>query len=217
MVVGSHQLCNREFCRALRDLRGFNILALIADGSAVFGRLEAIDDWVAFILPAAGITGVVTVRYRPPSVPLVPDILLSEMLVDVCDIVAVIEGPYLVSPLSKSDAQLVGALPVETKAAVMVKPNMTRQQQTLVDVIDDFSGQNLGLLLLGGWVIAGQVGDMCDYLTLTGPSTVTSVPPLLILGSLNIFGPALEGGALNLYGTYRALANLKTMLGTMFP
>jgi len=223
MVVGSHQFCNRDFCRAMKDLRGFNVLVLLIDGSAVFGRLEAIDDWVVYILPAAGISGVVTVRYRPPNVAFVPDILLTEMLVDLCDIVAVVEGPYLVSPLSKGDAVPAGtaATPVLTpkQAAKANMANMTntRQQQTLVDILEDFEAQNLGILLLGGWVIAGQVGEACDCVAVVGPATVTSVSPFLVLGALNIFGPALNGGLLTLFGTFRALVNLKTMMGTMFP
>jgi len=220
MVVGSHQFCNRDFCRALKDLLGFNVLLLLLDGSAVFGRLEAIDDWVVYVLPAAGVTGVVTVRYRPPNVAFVPDILLSEMLVDLCDIIAVVEGPYLASPLSKGDAAIVAAASAPNltpKQSAKANMTYTRQQQTLVDVLEDFQAQNIGLLLMGGWVIAGQVGGTDDCVALIGPATVTSTSQFLVLGGLNIFGPALDGGALTLYGTYRSLVNLKTMMGTMFP
>lgn len=58
METGLHHFCNREFCRALRDLRGYNFLLLLIDGSAVFGQIGRINDWVLGVLPPIGVPGV---------------------------------------------------------------------------------------------------------------------------------------------------------------
>jgi small nuclear ribonucleoprotein (snRNP)-like protein len=210
-----HHFCNREFVKALKGLRGRNILLLLFDGSAVFGRIGIIDDWEMSILPASGIAGVNTVRFRPPnsSLPDV-DILLSEMLLDVCDIVAAVEGPYVIPPISK--VCTTPAVKNNQGGSVKAKAVYTRPHSKVIDDFEDFVGQNVGVLCLGGWVVGGQLSESDDCLMLFGPGTATA-PLLLTLGALNIFGPALTGGLLPLFGTFRSWVNLQTVTSILIP
>lgn len=215
MDSGLHHFCNREFVRGLKELRGRNVLLLLFDGSAVFGRIGGIDDWVVAIFPATGITGVTTVRFRPPNPMLAPvDILLSDMLIDACDICAVIEGPFIVPPISKACTAAVATN--DFKPTLKNKPSYTRQQCKLVEELAAAEGQDVGVLLLGGWVVGGQLEDVDECAALIDPGT-SAAPLLITIGAVNLFGPALIGGILSLFGTFRAWVNLKTLTSVMFP
>ena len=214
MVSSLHHLANREFYRALKELRGVNVLVLLADGSAVFGLLEGIDDCVVTIIPAMGVAGVINVRFRPPNALLLPDILLGEMLIDVCNISAVIDGPFLVSPLSKGSTP--AAFPPEAIKPISAKPNLYRQPPRLPAILHEFVGQNIGVLLIGGWVIGGQLWEIADCMIFIVPGISPIVPPLTTLGALNIFGPALASGTLNMFGTFRSWINLKALTGALY-
>lgn len=210
-----HHYCNRELADEIRQLRDRNVLALLIDGSAVFGRLGRLDDNIVNMLPAVGIVGVNTVRFRPPN-PTLPsvDILVSEFIVDVCDIAVIIEGPFVFPPISdtgKVPAGKYGYTP-QSKSG---KTGM-RQQGEMVNELEDLEGQNVGIILVGGWVIGGQLGDVLSCTCLFGPATSSS-PLMLTLGVLNVFGPALVGGLQPMVGTFRAWANLKALTGILVP
>ncbi|MBP2653030.1 MAG: hypothetical protein H6Q73_599 [Firmicutes bacterium] len=218
MNTGLHHYCNRDFARELKGLAGRNVLLLLLDGSAVFGRLGGIDDWVISVLPAVGLSGVNTVRFRPPNATLPEfDILLSEALIDICNIAAAIEGPYIIPPISKA----CGAANTQISAPKSpVKPKSTgtyvRQQSRLLEQLEEFDGQNMGVLLMGGWVIGGQLSEVDECVILFGPGT-SAAPLMVTIGALNVFGAPFTGGILPLFGTFRAWINLKTLTSILIP
>ncbi|MBP2650058.1 MAG: hypothetical protein H6Q74_883 [Firmicutes bacterium] len=193
MNSGLHHYINREFARELKGLAGRNILLLLLDGSAVFGRLGGIDECVISVLPAVGMTGVTAVRFRPPN-PTLPeyDILLSEALIDLCNVTAVIEGPFIVPPISKA-CSLANNPNNAPKQMMKPKTPYVRQQSHLLEQLDEFCGQNIGVLLMGGWVIGGQLSEVDECVILFGPATTTA-PYMICMGALNVFGPPFTGG-----------------------
>ncbi|MDR3591897.1 MAG: hypothetical protein P4N41_19760 [Negativicutes bacterium] len=219
-MEGLHHFCNREFCRALRDLRGYNFLLLLIDGSAVFGQIGAMSDWVVGILPPVGVPGVNQVLFRPANGVQEPlDIPLCEMLLDICDIAAMIEGRFAVPPLSAAFTPT--PLPVQANVVPQFKPypimrQMTRQHEKLLEELVRFNGRDGGVGLFGGWVIGGLLGEVCDCMMLIGTGAVES-PLLVTLGALNVFGPAIPGGMLSLCGKYRAWVNLKPLTSVLVP
>jgi len=216
METPLHHYCNRELALQLRELRDRNVMLLLVDGSAVFGRLGRLDDCVINVLPAVGIPGVSAVRFRPPN-PTLPgvDILLSEFLVDVCDIAAAIEGPFIFPPICEGGKPPVGKYTYGPPKPKSVKP-MVRQQCALVGELEEFEGQNVGVILIGGWVVGGLLGECSECLAVFGPGT-TAAPLLITLGVVNVFGPALVGGGQPMVGTFRAWMNLKALTGVLIP
>jgi hypothetical protein len=213
-----HCYCNRELAQELRGLRDRNVLLLLIDGSAVFGRLGRLEDRVITVLPAVGIVGVTAVRFRPPN-PTLPgvDILLSEFLVDVCNIAIVVEGPFVFPPISET-GKLASGGKYGGKYGGNVKPGkaMIRQQSVLIEELEELEGQNVGVVIIGGWVIGGQLGEVSDCVALFGPGT-TAAPLLITLGAVNVFGPALCGGVQPMVGTFRAWVNLLALTGLLLP
>jgi hypothetical protein len=220
METGLHHFCNREFCRMLRDLRGYNFLLLLIDGSTVFGQIGPINDWVLGVLPPVGVPGVNKVLFRPANGVQEPlDIPLCEMLVDICNIAAAVEGRFAVPPLSA--AFTPPPVPVQADVVPQFKPypimrELTREQEKLLEEVAHLSGQNGGVGLFGGWVIGGELGEVCDCMMQIGVGTLET-PILITLGALNVFGPAIPGGMLSLCGKYRAWVNLKTLVSVLVP
>ncbi len=210
-----HCYCNRELAQELRGLRDRNVLLLLIDGSAVFGRLGRLEDRLITVLPAVGIVGVTAVRFRPPN-PTLPgvDILVSEFIVDVCDIAIVVEGPFVFPPISETGKLASGGKygGHQMKAG----KSMVRQQSELIEELEELEGQNVGIVIIGGWVIGGQLGEVSDCVALFGPGT-TAAPLLITIGALNVFGPALVGGVQPMVGTFRAWVNLLALTGLMLP
>lgn len=92
--------CNREFIEELCELRERNVLLLFIDGSAAFGRIVSLEDLVIRLLPPIGITGISNVLFRPPNPTLGAPILSGELLIDVCNVAHVVEGPFVVAPIA---------------------------------------------------------------------------------------------------------------------
>lgn len=211
-----HHFCNRDLAIALRQLRDRNVLVMFVDGSVAFGRLGRLDDCLLNILPAVGIPCVNTVRFRPPN-PTLPgvDILVSELVVDVCNVAGVVEGPFVFPPISETGkvASIPKAPPPKMKVA---KPPMTRQHSELIEELAEFEGQNVGVILVGGWVVGGMVGEVSECVCIFGPGTSSS-PLLITLGVVNIFGPPLVGGVQPMVGTFRVWVNLRAMTGLLLP
>ncbi len=208
-----HHYANRELAAELRQLRDRNVLLLLVDGSAVFGRLGRLDDCIVTVLPAVAIMGVTAVRFRPPN-PTLPgvDILVSQFLVDICDIAGVVEGPFIFPPISETGKPVGKYGPAPGKQG----KSMIRQQSELIDELAELEGQNTGVVVVGGWVVGGQLGEVSDCVAIFGPGT--SVSPLLItLGAVNVFGPALCGGVQPMVGTFRVWVNLKALTGILIP
>lgn len=91
-----------------------------------------------------------------------------------------------------------------------------RQQRELIEELDDYEGQNIGIYTLGGWLIGGQLGNVDNCVAVTSNGT-SAAPPLIVIGTLNIFGPAFPAGTLPLVGTFRAWTNLKALVQVLVP
>ncbi len=210
-----HHYANRELAVELRQLRDRNVLMLLIDGSAVFGRLGRLDDNIVTVLPAVAIAGVTAVRFRPPN-PTLPgvDILVSQFLVDICDIAGVVEGPFVFPPISETGKAVSGGKYGSQQAKT--GKNMNRQQSEMIEELAELEGQNTGVVVVGGWVIGGQLGEVFDCVAVFGPGTSAS-PLLVTLGAVNVFGPALVGGVQPMVGTFRVWVNLRALTGVLIP
>lgn len=212
-----HHYCNRELAAEIRQLRERNVLLLLIDGSAVFGRMGRLDDRLLSVLPAVGIVGVNTVRFRPPN-PTLPsvDILVTEFVVDVCDIAIIIEGPFVFPPISETGKLAGGGKMNFNSGKKPLKQPGYRQQGELIEELEEYVSQNVGVIIVGGWVIGGLLGEVFDCVAVFGPGTTAS-PLLITLGAVNVFGPALVGGLQPMVGTFRAWVNLKALTGILIP
>lgn len=226
-----HHLCNREFVEQLCDLRDRNVLLLMVDGSAVFGRIARVDDLVLSVVPPVGVTALNFVQFRPPNPTLPLPLIVSQIFIDVCDIAHVIEGPFVISPL----LGILGLLADDTAASSTVEAVVKqitegtaglrseasaalagRQQHELLEELEDLEGQNVAITTLGGWTIGGQLGEVCDCVSVI--STGTSIfPPIVFLGVVLIFGPAFPLGFIVLIGTFRVWSNLRTLTQVILP
>lgn len=236
-----HHFCNREFVEQLCDLQDRNVLLLMVDGSAVFGRIARIDDCVLSVVPPIGVTALNFVQFRPPNGTLPLPLILSQMFIDVCDIAHVIEGPFIFSPLfpflfpgalGAADGAAVGT-PVPPAVQSIIEQITTgaqgqglrsepsaaipgRQQRELLEELCELEGQNIAITTLGGWTIGGQLGEVDDCVALI--STGTSIfPPIVFLGVVLVFGPAFPLGFIVLLGTFRVWSNLKTLTQVILP
>lgn len=92
----------------------------------------------------------------------------------------------------------------------------TRARCELIEELEGLSGQNLGLVTLGGWIVGGQVVEVSRGVAVTGPGT-TIAAPLITLGAVNIFSSAFVGGVLTLTGAFNVYTNLKALTAIIRP
>lgn len=230
-----HHLCNREFVEELCDLRDRNVLLLMVDGSAAFGRIGFIDDCVLSLVPPVGVTALNFVQFRPPNPRLPLPLIVSQLFIDVCDIAHVIEGPFVFSPLLPlllgTNSTCANGIPVSeavesivnqiTEGTSALRTEATvastdRQQHELLKELDELEGQNIAITTLGGWTIGGQLGEVDDCVSVI--SSGTSVfPPIVFLGVVLVFGPAFPLGFVVLIGTFRVWSNLRTLTQVILP
>ncbi|MGI6091606.1 MAG: hypothetical protein GX348_11435 [Veillonellaceae bacterium] len=236
-----HHFCNREFVKQLCDLQDRNVLLLMVDGSAVFGRIARIDDCVLSVVPPVGVTALNFVQFRPPNGTLPLPLILSQIFIDVCDIAHAIEGPFVFSPLfplhlpggiGPNGVDAAGTqIPPAVQSIIeqittgtgaqgfRSEPSAAlpgRQQHELLEELCDLEGQNIAITTLGGWTIGGQLGEVDDCVSLI--STGTSIfPPIVFLGVVLVFGPAFPLGFIVLLGTFRVWSNLKTLTQVILP
>ncbi|MPN21023.1 hypothetical protein SDC9_168402 [bioreactor metagenome] len=215
MSTPLHHFCNREFTEELEELVERNVLLFMLDGSVIFGRITRFCDCVATILPAIGINGYYGqafpfVQFRPPNGTLFAPLTISEVDVDVCNIAAVIEGPFVLSPLAVVNGFRVGKTPLTATSFP------ERKVDSLEEELKELEGQNIGVSTLGGWTFGGQLGDVDDCIVLIGSAT-TNFPPALVIGSVVVFGPAFPGGSIVLTGNFHAWINLKAVVQVLLP
>jgi hypothetical protein len=233
----------------LAELRERNILLLLIDGTAIFGRVGRIDDCVVSIVPPVGIPGLTLVQFRPPNPTQVFPLLVSQLFVDICDIAHIVEGPFLFAPLTTpflgpagaplaADAVGTGpqaAPPAGPQTAPFAGPmagpftapttgpqtsrtddDAERQQWELICELRELEGQNVALATLGGWIIAGQLGDVHECISVISAAT-TFFPPFFFIGFVTIFGPVFPGGFTVFGGTFRVWTNLRALTTVVLP
>lgn len=95
---------NSFFARQIRDLVDMNVLLLMADGTAAFGRLASANNRAIFrLVPPVGLTfpsginaGVV---FRPANPNLPCPQIIAQLLIDICDVAFIVWGNFLTIPL----------------------------------------------------------------------------------------------------------------------
>lgn len=208
-------LCNKKFVCEIESLCDRNALFLLVDGSAVFGRSGRIDDCVICVSPPIGITGVTLVQFRPPNSNLTTAIGVSQILIDVCNIAHVVEGPFQTSPLAPIST--LAAVNLQRTTPIASQPLATRPQRELLDELCDLQSQNIGITTLGGWSIFGILGWVDDCVSVISAATTTN-PPVLTLSSITIVGPAFPSATLfTLLGSFRVWSNLRTLTQVILP
>jgi hypothetical protein len=209
-------LCNKDFVCEIETLRERNVLLLLVDGTAVFGRIGRIHDCVISIVPPIGVTALNLVQLRPPNPTLAIPLLVSQILIDLCDVAHIVEGPFVTSPLTLITAASADPNATPSAARSTTAPITTRPQRELLDELCDLQAQNLGITTLGGWSILGVLGDVDDCVSLISSAT-TAFPPLFFIGAVTIIGPAFPGGLIVLFGTFRVWSNLRTLTQVILP
>lgn len=216
-----HHFCNREICEKLCELQDRNVLLLLIDGSAIFGRIGRIDDLVLSVVPPIGITALTFVQLRPPNSNLTTPILVSQIFIDICDIAHIAEGPFTTAPLifpTTATTTITTEDSTTTTARTALAGSIVdRQQWCLIEELRRLEGQNSAIGTLGGWVIGGQLGEIhrdCLGLISTGTALF---PPLIIAATITIFGPAFPRGVLPLVGPFRVWSNLKALTQMILP
>lgn len=210
-----HHFCNQEFIEEIEELVERNVLVFMLDGSVLFGRITRVCDCVVTIMPAIGINNYYGsafpfIEFRPPNGTLAVPLAVSEVEVDACNIAAVIEGPFVLSPLAAVNGIMVRNAPLTATSYP------ERRLHSLVEELKEVEGQNIGVTTLGGWTFSGQLGDVDECIILIGSATV-NFPPALILGTVVVFGPAFPGGAIVLTGNFHAWINSKSVVQVLLP
>ncbi len=220
-----HHFCNRGLVEQLAEFRERNVLLLLIDGTAIFGRVGRIDDCVISMVPPVGCGGLNLVQYRPPNPTLVFPLLVSQILVDICNLAHIVEGPFVFPPLTKClppplAVDGVGAPSFVAPAAVQSARTAVageRPQRELFCELEQLEGQNVAIATLGGWIIAGQLGEVRRHCISVISTATTFFPPFFFIGFVTVFGPVFPGGFTVLPGTFRVWSNLCALTEVVLP
>ncbi len=217
-----HHFCNRELLEELADFRERNVLLLLIDGTAIFGRVGRIDDCVISMVPPVGCGTLNLVQYRPPNPTLAFPLLVSQLFVDVCDLAHIVEGPFVFPPLTSPIPppvafDSVGAPPPLAAQGVRLDEVGERPQRELICELEELEGQNIAIATLGGWIIAGQLGEVSRHCISVISTATTFFPPFFFIGFVTIFGPVFPGGFTVLPGTFRVWSNLCALTTVVHP
>jgi hypothetical protein len=209
-VTPLHGFCNRELLEELAKLRDRDVLLLLLDGTAIFGHLGRVEEWVISVVPPLSVTTPNLVQYRLPNPTMVSPLLVSQLSINFCDIAHIVEGPFSESPLATDDT------PLFYEDISPVGPRTYRQRCELIDELTELRGQNAAYATLGGWIIAGQLDEVYDCIALISGATA-SLAPFIVAGTITILGPVFAGGFRFLTGTFRVWSNLKALTTIILP
>lgn len=208
---------NQQFIEKLGKLKDRNVLLLFGDGSAAFGCIGRIDDWVVTLLPAINITDLNFVQLRSTGSSLADDpILTSQLFIDSRDIIHIVEGPFIVPPLraiATSDHPSINDQIARTEASV---PIPGRQYCKLAEELQELAGQNVAIATLGGWTIGGKIVEIDHSLSLINIGD-SLLPPLIIPNAVTIFGSVFPLGLRLSMNTVRIWSNLKALTQVILP
>lgn len=216
-----HHFCNRELVEELLEFRERNVLLLLIDGTAIFGRVARFDDCVISIVPPVGCGTLTLVQFRPPNPTLGFPLLVSQLFVDVCNIAHIVEGPFVFPPLttpfthpSLDGAAFTPPVAVESARATVAGE---RPQRELFCELEELEGQNVAIATVGGWIIAGQLGEVRRRCISVISTATTFFPPFFFIGFVTIFGPVFPGGFSVFPGTFRVWTNLRALTEVVLP
>ncbi|VBB05192.1 Hypothetical protein LUCI_0399 [Lucifera butyrica] len=211
--VPLRQFGNRVIYRKLIDLQNHNILFLLIDGSAVFGRIARIDGDTVSVISPCNVNYLALGPDEADNCDMTAPVPVSQVLIDICDIITFVEGPFTPSPRPVTAPLTQSPLPNDIPAG---PPIMLSRQYRLIEELEELESQNLALTVLKGWVIGGQLSEVFDRIALFTRASIDSTP-LLLSGSLSFFGPAFPSGVLHLAGAFRAWVNLKGLTRVILP
>ena len=207
-----YQYGNKHLIEKLGKLKNRDVLLLLLDGSATFGRIDRIDDWVVTILPTTSIPDQGFVQLRATGSSLAADpILASQLFIDSRNIIHIVEGPFTLSPLSTITTP--NDQTARTEASV---PIPGRQYCKLIEELQELAGQNVAISTLGGWTIGGKLVEIEHSLSLIhiGDSLL---PPLIIPNTITIFGSVFPLGLRLSINTVKIWSNLKALTQVILP
>lgn len=206
-----YEYSNKQFIEKLGNLKSRNVLLLLLDGSATFGRIGHIDDWVVTILPALNISELNFVQFHSAQPTLVDHpILTSQLFIDSRDIAHIVEGPFILPPLSSTTNTSS-----DTKAEAST-PIPGRQYCKLAEELEELENQNVAIVTIGGWLIGGKIGKTDHALSLIKPGDAL-LPPLIQPNTLTIFGSAFPLGLRLSLSTAKVWSNLKVLTQIILP
>lgn len=223
------QLCNRGFIEELCELRDMNVLLLMIDGSAAFGRIaDFSNNHILRLVQPVGVTfppGVVNgVVFRPANPDLAAPIIVAQAWIDICDIAFVFWGTFPFIPLfpgvltAVSDG-VTGAYNgtrTTTDEERQANFNFNNQCCVLAHELCELIVRNISLVTLGGWTVTGQLGQVHDGVALINPATAT-IPFVTTVGTISISGPAIPGGVILIPSAVSAWANLAALTQILQP
>lgn len=201
---------NKQFIEKLGKLKDRNVLLLLLDGSAAFGRIGRIDDWVVIILPALDIPELNFVQVHSPLVD--HPILTSQLFIDSHDIAHVVEGPFTLPPLSSTTIPDTSS---DTKVEAGT-PIPGRQYCKLAEELEELENQNVAIVTIGGWLIGGKIGKTDHALSLIKPGDAL-LPPLIQPNTITIFGSAFPLELRLSLSTAKVWSNLKVLTQIILP
>jgi hypothetical protein len=213
-----YEYSNKHFIEKLGKLKDRNVLLLLLDGSAAFGRIGRIDDWVVTILPALNISELNFVQFHSTH-PILVDhpILTSQLFIDSHDIAHVVEGPFILPPLSSTTIPNTSSDTNEQIAKVEAStPIPGRQYCKLAEELEELENKNAAIVTLGGWLIGGKTGKTDHALSLIKPGDAL-LPPLILPNTITIFGLAFPQGLRLSQNTAKVWSNLKTLAQIILP
>lgn len=268
--VLSHH-CNPCFITELNELVDMNVLLLMVDGSAAYGRLATTSTRnVLRLVQPVGAQFPPNVRngvvFHPANPEANPPLILAQILIDACDIAVVIWGTFPFVPLLAGEEEeeengcgcwnhgegngfnppygagmgTAGAgfnyanaggyfnVPFgprddkEDTASSQTRPsnynmnNNTNFNCALINDLQSLIVRNIGLVTLGGWTVAGQLGQVANGMALVTPSTA-NIPPIFTQGMLTVAGPAIPDGYLQLPHSVSAWVNLAVLTQVLQP
>lgn len=237
------QFCNRGFMEQLCQLEDMNVLLLMIDGSAAFGRIASSsgNKRILRLVQPVGVTFPVGVTngvvFRPANPDLAAPIILAQAWIDVCDIAFVFWGTFPTIPLftvalgafQSGSGSSAGNASTTANAGTRIEEerqgfnfgfnnNGINQGAlcALIEELRELTVRNVSLVTLGGWTVTGQLGQVFDCVALINPATAT-IPFVATIGTISISGPAIPGGALIIPAPVSAWVNLATLTQILQP
>lgn len=211
----NRDFCNSEFLLEVLERLDNNALILLDDGSLAFGWIGEADDCVLKVFPPINTAEITQAVYRPaPAAPNAKDILANKVLLECEDIAQVIFGPFPALPFALSDAPVTrNVYPARSKDFSTESSNDLEELAEAVEVLE---GRNIGIETLGSWRTGGRLLEIhdCSILLTVGSETIA---PLIVSGTITVFGLALPAKGIVLSGEYHNVINIGALTGVVNP
>lgn len=205
---------NKSFIEKLSKFKNRDVLLLLLDGSAAFGRIERIDDWTVTLLPATSIPEQTFVQLCPAAFADQP-ILTSQLFIDSRSILHFVESSFILSPLSPLATPVSPSPPTIPKTESNA-PIPARQYCELAEELQELAGKNIAIMTLGRWILGGKFikTERSISLITAGDSLL---PPFVHPNRVTIFGAVFPLGLDLSIPPVRIWSNLKALTQIIVP